>query len=750
MEKKQELERELGLTSIIAISMGAMIGSGIFILPGLAMAEAGPSVILAFVLAGVLVFPAAVSICELGTAMPEAGGDYIFIERGLGPGAGTIAGLGTWLMLMFKGSLALVGGMFYLMTVIYLPSVEAVALIIGTVLILINIIGVKQTGGLQILMVIIMVIILATFILVSLFNISGSHYYPFYDDGAMGLFSATVMVLISYGGVTKVAAVAEEIDNPGRNLPLGLLLSLGITTVLYALIVFVLVGIVDSETLAGSNIPMVDAVDPFFGFFGVILIVIAAILALVSTANAGILTASRYPFALSRDKLLPEIFAYVNKRLHTPVIAILVTGGAMLAIILLLPVEEIAKTAGAFQIVVYILVNIALIAFRLQNPTWYKPKFKSPFYPWVQIFGIVSGIAVLGMMDTLPLIGGVGIVIVGGLWYFAYGRQRVDREGIIGDAVMESMKTVPQKTRPYRIIVPIANPGSQSELLRLASLCASVHEHSEVIALNVITVPDQTALAQEVEYEQERIQRSENILNQSKEIAKQLNIGLKTRVVLGRDVSKVVLNTIRKEQADEIILGWKGRRKRRKFILGSIIDPIVRKAPCKVTLIKQSSLGKKIVGNTVVFVGTGPHSQAAVRRAVDLVKNDPEATLTLVNVQKFDTDASEEELKTYGRKLIKQTVNDIASDIGKYKTRVIVSDDIEKLLVSVAKDFNTTCIGATRSTKFERALFGSIPETLGEKVPGTVLIVRDEVRSFRSFWHIFKQYRRRYHAEPIE
>jgi len=197
MAEKHVLERDLGLTSIIAISMGAMIGSGIFILPGLAMAEAGPAVILSFVIAGILVFPAAISIAELGTAMPEAGGDYIFIERGLGPAAGTIAGLGTWLMLMFKGALALVGGMFYLEAVIALPGVESVALVIGTILILVNIFGVKQTGGLQVVMVIVMVMILGIFIAVSLANIEYSQFTPFYDEGTSGLIAATVMVLIS-------------------------------------------------------------------------------------------------------------------------------------------------------------------------------------------------------------------------------------------------------------------------------------------------------------------------------------------------------------------------------------------------------------------------------------------------------------------------------------------------------------------------------------------------------------------------
>lgn len=103
------LERDLGLPSVLAISIGAVVGSGIFILPALAMKMAGPSVVLAYLLTGVLVLPAALSKAEMATAMPEAGGTYVYIERGMGPILGTIAGIGTWFSLSFKGALALVG-----------------------------------------------------------------------------------------------------------------------------------------------------------------------------------------------------------------------------------------------------------------------------------------------------------------------------------------------------------------------------------------------------------------------------------------------------------------------------------------------------------------------------------------------------------------------------------------------------------------------------------------------------------------
>ncbi len=762
--QKQELQRDLGLWSVVAIAMGAMIGSGIFVLPGVAMAEAGPAVIIAFLVAAVLVVPAAVSIAELGTAMPEAGGDYTFIEQGMGPGAGTIAGLGTWLMLMFKGALALLGGMWYL-TALGVPEtvtlwelgtvsmLKVVGVVIGMFLIAVNIFGVKLTGALQTVMVVMMVVILGIFVAVGAFFIDGANYDQFWtpdpgngeggEGGLFGLLTATTMVLVSYAGVTKVAAVAEEIENPSRNLPLGLLLSLGVTTLLYVVIVAVLVGVVEASVLLEDRyVPMATAVGALFthptaAFGAVILIVVAAMLALVSTANAGVLTASRYPFALSRDKLLPTFFGEVHDRFHTPVTAILITGAAMLGIILFMPVEDIAKMAGSFQIIVYILVNMALIAFRVADPDWYEPVFKSPAYPWLQLFGVASGVGILTQMDWGPLLGGVGIIVVGLLWYWFYGKPRVQREGIVGEALATTMEVQPTKERPYRVVVPVSRVEALPGLIRVAAASASPYPHAELIGVNVVVVPYQTSLSQEIAAEKERMEEQQELLERAVELSEQLGIAMRTHAIVGRDVADAVTNVIDDEKADEVVLGWKGHRHKRDYVLGSIIDPIVEEANCEVTIakVRHDSAGK-----TVAFVTDGPYADVTIIRAAELVSRDPEATLTLATVVRPEEGVSEEELRRRGREIVTQDVERIdIIDVGDFDVEVMIDDDVERALVTMAESFQTVCIGATRSSRLERALFGDIPEAVGEKAPGNVVIVRGEAKVRRSFWEAIRQ-----------
>ncbi len=501
----KDLERDLGLPSVLAISIGAMVGSGIFILPGLALNMAGPAVILAYLIAALLVLPAALSKSEMATAMPQAGGTYLYIERGMGPLLGTIAGVGTWFSLTFKGALALIGGAPYLVLLFDLP-VKPIAIGIGLLLIIINVVGVKQTGRLQVIIVVVMLAALTWFVAGSAPAVDPGRYDQFFSGGISGLLAATGFVFVSYAGVTKIASVAEEIENPDRNIPIGMLGSLAFTTVLYIALVIVMIGVVSAEELAGSNIPMALAANATLADLGVIAIVIAALIALVSTANAGILSSSRYPLAMSRDSLAPVALSGVSDRFGTPVQAITLTGAVLLVMVAFVPIIEIAKLASAFKILVFVLVNVALIAFREANLDTYDPSFTTPLYPFPQLFGIIGGLVLIPMMGTVPLIGSFLIVAGSLLWYVGYVRPRgdVQREGAatnairqrLSELVMKQTEQVIRTSRTYDVMVGLTErslPASESSLLRVATAITWDNKGS-VQVTRFDEVPDQTPL----------------------------------------------------------------------------------------------------------------------------------------------------------------------------------------------------------------------------------------------------------------
>jgi APA family basic amino acid/polyamine antiporter len=438
---KGDLERDLGLYATVTISMGAMIGSGIFVLPALGLTKAGPAVILAYVLAGLVVLPAALSKAEMATAMPESGGTYLYIDRAMGPLFGTVAGIGAWFSLVFKSSFALVGLGAYLLLLVPLSGglVKAVALGLAALIVVLNVVGTEQSGKAQSIIVTAVVLALAAYVLNGGLVVEPARFQPFAPKGGGGIVTAAAFVFVSYAGVTKIASVAEEVENPDRNLPLGILVSMGVMMVIYALVVAAVVGMNDPEVLSTTGpgggpslTPMADGAAQIFGGVGVVVISLVAVLALTSMANAGVLASSRFPLAMSRDSLAPDGLARVSERFKTPRNAILVTGVLLLGLIAFVPVVELAKLASAFQILVFAIVNVALVVFRESGVDSYQPSFRAPGYPYVQAFGVVGGLALLTQMGTFPILGAAGIIVGGVAWYLAYGRSRTDREGALG------------------------------------------------------------------------------------------------------------------------------------------------------------------------------------------------------------------------------------------------------------------------------------------------------------------------------
>jgi APA family basic amino acid/polyamine antiporter len=434
-----DLERELGLYPTMMISMGAMIGSGIFVLPAIGYAKAGPAVILAYVISAIVVLPAALSKSEMATAMPQSGGTYIYIDRALGPYFGMIAGLGSWFSLTFKSAFALVGLGSYLLLIAPLPSgvIVPVALFLGLIVIALNIVGTELSGKIQSVIVSIVLVGLLAYSVNAGFAGNFSNLEPFATKGSFGVITAAAFVFVSFAGVTKIASIAEEVKNPGKNLPKAMIGSMAIMTVIYVLVVTAIVLIADAKTLKSggptgpSLTPMADGAEALFGGFGVIIVSLIAIVALTSMANAGVLSTSRFPLAMSRDSLLPPVLSEISPRYDTPRNSILLTGAVLLTLIAFVPVIELAKLASAFKILVFSISNIALIAFRKSDSDDYDPDFKAPGYPYVQIFGVVAGLVLISQMGNTAIIGAVAIIVFSSLAYFLYGRSRTDRKGAI-------------------------------------------------------------------------------------------------------------------------------------------------------------------------------------------------------------------------------------------------------------------------------------------------------------------------------
>ncbi|UCD55866.1 MAG: amino acid permease [Candidatus Omnitrophota bacterium] len=404
-----------------------MISSGLFILPGIASANTGPSLFLSYIIASLLALPALLSTAELSTAMPKAGGDYFFITRSMGPSIGTIGGVASWFSLSLKSAFALVGMSAYTALIINIP-IKIVAALLCLFFVGLNIKGIREAGLFQRFLVFGLLCVLLFYIFRGFPSIDIARFIPFTPFGKGAIFATAGLVFISYGGLTKIASLSEEVKNPGRNIPLGMILSLVIVGIFYAVVVFITTGVLGPDKLYNSLMPISDGAHAFMGIFGNIIMAVAALLAFISTANAGIMAASRYPIAMSRDKIVPAFFKRINKQFSTPHYSILFTGAFMIIAIIFLNLELLVKVASTFLILLYILVNLAVIIMRESKIQNYRPKFHAPLYPWIQIAGIIAGIFLIFEMGVTTYIITAIFVLTAFLWYRVYVRPRVKRE----------------------------------------------------------------------------------------------------------------------------------------------------------------------------------------------------------------------------------------------------------------------------------------------------------------------------------
>jgi APA family basic amino acid/polyamine antiporter len=424
-----KLDKGISFWGVFSIASGAMISSGIFILPGFAYAKTGPTVFISYFIAGFLGFLGILSVIELATAMPKAGGDYYFVNKTFGPVMGTISGFLGWFALSLKSAFAIFG----ISEILYLflgLNFLVSGLILCLFFVFLNIIGVKEAIVFQIIMVTGLFSLMMIYIIAGLPQMERDYFSPFLEKGINQIIATSGFIFISFGGLLNVANISEEVKNPQRNIPMGIIVSIIVVTLFYTAITFVITGTLPPHLFKESLTPVADSSRIILGQPGYYIILVASLLAFFTTANAGIMSASRYPMALSRDNLLPDIFGRVNNKFKTPTLAVLLTG-IIIYLSLLLPLEILVKSASTVILTSYILTNIAIIILRESHITNYRPSFKSPFYPYLQIlcvFLFTFFIIDLGL-EAIEI--SLAFIFISVCIYMFYGRKIKNKESAL-------------------------------------------------------------------------------------------------------------------------------------------------------------------------------------------------------------------------------------------------------------------------------------------------------------------------------
>ena len=704
----KKLQRTLSLPGAIAVSIGGML-SGIFVLPGLAVGITGSSVWLAFLVAALCILPAVLSKSELATSMPKSGGTYVYIERAFGPLFGTISGLGLWLSLLLKSAFSLVGLSAYLYVLIEVDSslTKSIALFSLLLILLLNIFGVKKVEKTQLLIVSISVLSLVGLIFFGFGSFDSALTEPVFSKESSGFISAVAFLYISYAGVTKVAAVAGEIKNPELNLPKTMLISLFLITVVYVLVAIVLVGNVEASLLVNDIKPIYTLSQTLGGDAFGYAAGIVGVLTLLSMANSGVLASSRFPFAMARDKMLPDFLGSVSAKFMTPVYSIIVTAFIIGLAIIYLDVEKIAKLASAFKVLMFISVNLAVIVLRETNAQWYNPSYKSPFYPYVQVFGVISGVVLLAYLGLLPLLSVLGVFVFGFITFLFYGRK-TNRKGVFssygifsflfrsGKGSVEEYKTDVSSgeenvvNKNAEIVVPLL--GDETSPETLVEIASSIKDGVKLNAINLIEAPNQTFL----EAVNTHSPRSESIKRRILNIKPLNKTSLTYETVSTHNVSNSIENITGQRKCKWLVMGWEGRA-RSGILIGNPIGWLLRNVNSSFALYKDN--GIRSFEKVVLALRPGRQNKAFIKVAENICAFYG-AELTLLNIVPLG--ASQDSINK---------VSDSSSKlISKTKCNssllVLESDNPLETITEQSANFDLLILGTPEKDNWLNVLFG--------------------------------------------
>jgi nucleotide-binding universal stress UspA family protein len=588
----------------------------------------------------------------------------------------------------------------------------------------VNYVGAKETGRLQNVIVVILVAILTVFTIAGALRADPANLPPGQGYGPMMV--TTGIIFVSYLGFVQITSVAEEIKDPGKNLPRAVIGSVLLVTAIYALVLVAMSaaveqGFIAAEQAAG-NIVVVSAARELLGPLGAVAMLFGGLLATASSANASILASSRINFAMGRDKLVTPSLNEIHPRFATPYRSIAVTGLLIIAFIVGANVVggnaivSLSSTASFLHLIIYGLLNLALIVMRTADPSDYQPDYTVPLYPYTPILGAASAFALIYFISPDILVLGFGLVVAAIVWYFTYARSRTEKQGILGQYILSRSGKMPDSAvaaasgvQPdggdYRVMVPLANPAHETELITLASAIAKQRGGS-VLATHIVTVPDQTALQSGADHIEKLDAESADLLAAAREDAETFDVPVETQTIISHRSYEEIFDAARSHDADLVVMGWGPDSHGSPGRAESAIDELAHDLPCDFLVFKDRGFDPERV---LVPTAGGPDSELSAAVA-GYLQAEFGSEITLLHVA---DDRSE------GEQFLEDWAAD--NDLDDATLRV-ETGDVERAIETAAADATMLVIGATEEGLLERLVRGSLVLDVVDEVECSVLL----------------------------
>ncbi|MCG3179328.1 MAG: hypothetical protein BIFFINMI_01662 [Phycisphaerae bacterium] len=756
-EPRTELSRDLGCFDITMIGVGAMIGAGIFVLTGIAAGVAGPALILAFALNGVITVFTAMVYAELGSSIPEAGGGYLWVKEGLPGGNAFLAGWMSWFAHAVAGSLYALGFAAYLQLMLEqfgwsIPGLEgaaaqkALAVAIALLFIYINYRGAGETGKAGNIVTVAKVVILLIFIVSGLWAIIRHPHFmnkftPFAPEGLGGVFGAMGLTFIAFEDYEIIVQAGEEVKDPRRNVPRAVIWSMVIVLPLYILVAFVALGASQPGTGAPTwqwlgthaEVGLVEAARQFMPF-GTALLLIGGLLSTMSALNATTFSSTRVSFAMGRDHNLPDAFASIHPKNRTPWLALLASGGIIIGMAVAVPLQSVAAATDVMFMLLFLQVNVAAITIRRKYGDKLRYGYLTPFFPAIPIIGIVGNLALaLYMFAFSPLAWALTAGWLAGgvvLWRF-YARPREKAEEATQVLFSEGLTQAQKRKERFRVLLPVANPKSAEALGRFAGHIAKLND-GEVIVLHSVVLPGQlpTSAGRRL------VPRSREVIEHALRPVRGMGVEASALVrVTHTRVWKAIADTVDEYKIDFLVMGWMGDR---HADLGAEQHQVIKRSNCDVAVLHE--VARKSRFRNILVPIAQPQQGELMINIARMLADPRRGQINLLHVLEPGSRGEQAQTLVTLRAMVNE-MKDRYGDKPPLKVEVAESDNVTREIMRRAGECDLLVIESVEQAWLNRRLRRTRAEQIARHTPTPFVLVarrsgalKFNVQSFLQFF----------------